>query len=98
MQERNLLSIYKHRQLPDLINSKTGQFEKMITATELQKRGKVMESTELVELMGKIEAKGIVWEKVEEEAKISHDLLKLYAVSGPVPVTLINKLKTLVEA
>ena len=36
-----------------------------------------MESTELVELMGKIEAKGIVWEKVEEEAKISHDLPKL---------------------
>lgn len=57
-----------------------------------------MESTELVELMGKIEAKEIGWEKVEEEAKISHDLLKLYAASGPVPVTLIKKLKTLVEA
>jgi hypothetical protein len=57
-----------------------------------------MKSTELAELMGKMEAKGIDWEKVEEEAKISHDLLELYAVSGPVPVTLINKLKTLVEA
>ncbi len=47
---------------------------------------------------GEDRSQGNSWEKVEEEAKISHDLLKLYAASGPVPVTLINKLKTLVEA
>ena len=57
-----------------------------------------MESVELKELMEKIESKGIGWDKVKEEAKISHDLLKLYANSGPVPVTLLNKLKKLLEA
>ena len=57
-----------------------------------------MESVELKELMEKIESKGIGWDKVQEEAKISHDLLKLYANSGPVPVTLLNKLKKILEA
>ena len=56
-----------------------------------------MESKELVELMEKIEGKGIGWDKVEEEIKVSHDLLKLYANSGPVPVTIINKLKKMLE-
>ena len=56
-----------------------------------------MESRELVELMEKIEVKGIGWEKVEEETKVSYNLLRLYADSGPVPVTIINKLKTILE-
>ena len=37
------------------------------------------------------------WDKVEEQTKVSHDLLKLYARSGPVPVTIINNLKKLLE-
>jgi hypothetical protein len=57
-----------------------------------------MESAELKELMEKIESKGIGWDKVKEEAKISHDLLKLYANSGPVPVTVLNNLKKILEA
>ena len=56
-----------------------------------------MESKELIKLMEKIEEKGIPPEKVEEEAKVSYDLLKLYAKSGPVPVTIINSLKRLLE-
>lgn len=56
-----------------------------------------MESKELIELMEKIEQKGIPPEKIEEEAKVSYDLLRLYARSGPVPVTIIKNLKKLVE-
>jgi hypothetical protein len=56
-----------------------------------------MESDELVLLMKQVEEKGIDWETVEEKTKVSHDLLNLYAKSGPVPVTLINSLKTLLE-
>ena len=56
-----------------------------------------MESEELIKLMEEIEAKGIGWDKVEEQIKVPHDLLKLYANSGPVPVTIINNLKKLLE-
>jgi hypothetical protein len=61
-------------------------------------RGKLMESEELVKLMEEVDAKGIGWDKVEEATKVSYPLLKLYANSGPVPVTLINKLKKLLES
>ena len=57
----------------------------------------VMESEELMELMKQIEAKGIGWDKVEEQTKVSYDLLKLYVNSGPVPVTIINGLKKILE-
>jgi len=57
-----------------------------------------MESEELVKLMETIDAKGIGWDKVQQETKIPHAILKLYANSGPVPVTIIKKLKTFVEA
>ena len=56
-----------------------------------------MESEKLIELMEKIEAKGIGWELVEEKTKVSHDVLKLYANSGPVPATLINNLEKILE-
>ena len=56
-----------------------------------------MESEELVEIMKQIEEKGIGWDKVEEQTKISHDLLKLYVNSGPVPMTIINGLKKVLE-
>jgi len=56
-----------------------------------------MESAELIELMNQIEEKKIGWDVVEEKTKVSHDILRLYAQSGPVPVTLINKLKKLLE-
>ena len=56
-----------------------------------------MESEELSKLMKQIEEKGIGWDKVEEETKISYDLLKLYVNSGPVPVTIINGLKKVLE-
>ena len=56
-----------------------------------------MESEELIELMGKLEAKGIAADKIEEKIKVSYDLLKLYANSGPVPVTIINNLKKMLE-
>ena len=47
--------------------------------------------------MNQIEEKKIGWDVVEEKTKVSHDILRLYAQSGPVPVTLINKLKKLLE-
>ncbi|MGD2124887.1 MAG: hypothetical protein PVG99_02335 [Desulfobacteraceae bacterium] len=56
-----------------------------------------MESEELVKLMEEVDAKGIGWEKVEEEVKTPYALLKLYANSGPVPVTIIGKLKKFLE-
>ena len=56
-----------------------------------------MESEELIELMEKIDAKGIAWDKVEEQIKVSYPLLKLYSNSGPVPVTIINNLKKVLE-
>jgi hypothetical protein len=57
-----------------------------------------MESEELVKLMQTIDAHGIGWEKVEKETKVSYAILKLYANSGPVPVTIMKKLKAFVEA
>jgi hypothetical protein len=56
-----------------------------------------MESADLIQLMDQIEEKRIDWNVVAEKVKVSHDILKLYAQSGPVPVTLMNKLKKLVE-
>jgi hypothetical protein len=57
-----------------------------------------MESEELVKLMQQVDAKGIGWDKVEAEIKVRYALLKLYANSGPVPVTIINKLKKFLES
>lgn len=56
-----------------------------------------MESEELIELMEKIDAKGIAWDEVEEQIKVPYQLLKLYSNSGPVPVTIINNLKKVLE-
>lgn len=56
-----------------------------------------MESEELIKLMEQVEARGIGWQDVEGKIKVNHDILKLYAVSGPVPVTVINGLKKLLE-
>lgn len=58
----------------------------------------MMESEELIKLMQTIDARGIGWDKVQQETKIPYAILKLYANSGPVPVTIIKKLKTFVEA
>ena len=57
-----------------------------------------MESEELIKLMEEVDTRGIGWDKVENAIKVSHALLKLYANSGPVPVTLINKLKKFLES
>lgn len=56
-----------------------------------------MESEELIKLMETIDAKGIGWDRVQQETKVPYALLMLYANSGPVPVTIIKKLKTFVE-
>ena len=56
-----------------------------------------MESAELIELMEKIEAKGIASEEVEEKTKVPYSILKLYANSGPVPVTILKNLKKMLE-
>ncbi|MFZ0448926.1 MAG: hypothetical protein WAL98_06760 [Desulfatiglandaceae bacterium] len=56
-----------------------------------------MDSEELIQLMEQIDEKGIGWDVVAGKTKVSHDLLKLYARSGPVPVTLINNLKKVIE-
>ena len=56
-----------------------------------------MDSEDLIQLMDQIKEKEIGWDVVEEKIKVSHDLLKLYVQSGPVPVTIINKMKNLIE-
>ena len=57
-----------------------------------------MSSEELIQLMQQVEEKGIGWDTVKEKIKVSHELLDLYTRSGPVPVTIINNLKKLIEA
>lgn len=56
-----------------------------------------MDSEELIQIMEQVEEKGIAWDAVEEKIKVSRDLLNLYARSGPVPVTIINNLKKVLE-
>jgi hypothetical protein len=56
-----------------------------------------MESEELAQLMKQVEDRGIGWDAVEERIKVSHELLNLYVRSGPVPVTIVNSLKKLLE-
>ena len=56
-----------------------------------------MEPKDLAELMTQVEDKGIGWDVVEEKIKVPHALLDLYTRSGPVPVTIINNLKKLLE-
>jgi len=62
-----------------------------------KERRMAVESEELIELMEKVEAKGLNWDEVGKQIKVSHALLKLYANSGPVPVTIINNLKKVLE-
>jgi hypothetical protein len=56
-----------------------------------------MQSSELIQLINQIEAKGISWQNVEEKVKVPESLLRLYAKSGPVPVTIMKALKKVVE-
>lgn len=56
-----------------------------------------MDSEELIQLMKQVEEKGIGWDQVEEKIKVPHQLLELYSRSGPVPVTIINNLKSFLE-
>jgi len=56
-----------------------------------------MESEKLIELMEEVEKKGIAIQKVEEKAKASYAILKLYMNSGPVPVTIIKNIQKLLE-
>ena len=56
-----------------------------------------MESKDLIEVMTQVEEKGIGWDVVAEKIKVSHDILDLYTRSGPVPVTVINGMKKLLE-
>ena len=56
-----------------------------------------MSSEEYIHLIKQVEEKGISWETIEEKTKVSHQVLDLYANSGPVPVTITNNLKKLLE-
>ncbi|MEJ2586408.1 MAG: hypothetical protein P8165_02270 [Deltaproteobacteria bacterium] len=56
-----------------------------------------MDSEELVKLMKEVEEKGVGWDAVQEKTKVSKQILDLYVNSGPVPVTLINNMKSLLE-
>lgn len=56
-----------------------------------------MNSQELIDLMQQVEEKGIGWDTVQEKIKVSHQVLSLYANSGPVPVTIEKNLKKLLE-
>lgn len=56
-----------------------------------------MDSDEFIQLMKQIEEKNISMETVTEKTKVSQNILNLYARSGPVPVTLINTIKKILE-
>jgi hypothetical protein len=56
-----------------------------------------MDSQGLIDLMNQVEEKGIGWDTVQEKIKVSHQVLSLYANSGPVPVTIEKNLKKLLE-
>ena len=56
-----------------------------------------MNSEDLIQIMKQVEEKGIGWDTVEEKIKIPHQVLDLYSNSGPVPVTIINNLKKVLE-
>jgi len=57
-----------------------------------------MYSEELSQLMKQVEEKGMDWAEVEAKTKTPRQVLNLYLNSGPVPVTIINNLKKLLEA
>jgi hypothetical protein len=57
-----------------------------------------MERSELNELKEKLEAKGISWEEAAEKIKTDVTLLNLYLNSPPVPISILNPLKKLLEA
>jgi hypothetical protein len=56
-----------------------------------------MEKSELQELKEQLEAKGISWEEAAEKIKVEVRLLNLYLASPPVPISIINPLKKLLE-
>ena len=49
----------------------------MILLGQWKERRMAAESEELIELMEKIEAKGLDWEKVAEQIKVKHDILMI---------------------
>ena len=55
-----------------------------------------MESQQLVEAMGKLDAKGITLEQFQEETKIPANIIRLYAVGGLVPDRIVKKMEELV--
>jgi hypothetical protein len=57
-----------------------------------------MYSEELIALMKEVEAKGIGWDQVASAIKVPHAILKLYANSGPVPVTITKNLRKFLES
>ncbi|RLB11672.1 MAG: hypothetical protein DRG27_00700 [Deltaproteobacteria bacterium] len=56
-----------------------------------------MNTEELATLMKQVEEKGLDWSEVEKKIEVPKQLLDLYVKSGPVPVTLIKKLKQVIE-
>jgi len=56
-----------------------------------------MNQEELSALMNQVEEKGLDWSEVEKRIDVSKQLLDLYVRSGPVPVTIIKKIKQLLE-
>ncbi len=56
-----------------------------------------MNSEELAILMKQVEEKGLNWGEVEKKLDVSKQLLDLYIKSGPVPITIIKKLKDILE-
>ena len=56
-----------------------------------------MSSEQLVQFMKQVEEKGIDWKTIEEKTKAPKQILDLYTNSGPVPVTITNSLKKLLE-
>ena len=56
-----------------------------------------MEKSELHQLKEQLETKGVSWVEAAEKIKFDVRLLNLYLVSPPVPISVINPLKKLLE-
>jgi hypothetical protein len=57
-----------------------------------------MEQSELNDLKNQLEAKGVKWDEAAEKIKFDVRLLNMYLASPPVPISVINPLKKLLEA
>ncbi len=73
-------------------------FKHTLSKGPLPFQEEVMNLQEYQDLLKEVEKKGIPWSTVEEKTKVPKQIMDLYAKSGPVPVTLIKSLKSILQS